>query len=106
MALRIISGRFRRRILKTPPDQSTRPYTDRVRQIVFDRLGEDRIVGARVADVFAGVGTMGMESLSRGAATCVFIEAGPDVYPLLRENVQTIAPDVPTVCWRTDVRRT
>lgn len=64
MSLRVISGQYRRRILKTPADDSTRPYTDRVRQIVFDRL-HDFIPDARVADVFAGVGTMGIESLSR-----------------------------------------
>lgn len=105
MSLRIISGQYRRRILKTPADDSTRPYTDRVRQIVFDRL-KDFIPDARVADVFAGVGTMGIESLSRGAHSCVFFEADADIHQLLVTNVKTIAPDARTICWRTDVRRT
>ncbi len=105
MTLRIISGKYRRRLLKTPSDDSTRPYTDRVRQITFDRLAAF-IPGARVADVFAGVGTMGMEALSRGAASCVFFEAGHDVHALLRENISTIAPDARAICWKTDVRRT
>ncbi|MDA1231220.1 MAG: RsmD family RNA methyltransferase, partial [Planctomycetota bacterium] len=52
MSLRVIAGQYRRRILKTPSDDSTRPYTDRVRQIVFDRL-HDFIPNARVADVFS-----------------------------------------------------
>ena len=105
MSLRVISGQFRRRILKTPADDSTRPYTDRVRQIVFDRL-QGFIPDARVADVFSGVGTMGIESLSRGAHSCVFFEADADIHQLLVTNVKTIAPEARTICWRTDVRRT
>jgi 16S rRNA (guanine966-N2)-methyltransferase len=105
MSLRVISGRYRRRLLKTPGDDSTRPYTDRVRQIVFDRL-RDFIPEARVADVFAGVGTMGIESLSRGARSCVFFEFSYEIHELLVANVKTIAPDARTICWRTDVRRT
>ncbi|MFM7168346.1 MAG: RsmD family RNA methyltransferase [Planctomycetaceae bacterium] len=105
MTLRIISGKYRRRLLKTPADDSTRPYTDRVRQMTFDRLAAF-IPGARVADIFAGVGTMGMEALSRGAASCVFFEAGSEVHELLRENVSTIAPDARAICWKTDVRKT
>ncbi len=105
MSLRVISGQFRRRILKTPSDDSTRPYTDRVRQIVFDRLA-GFIPDARVADVFSGVGTMGLESLSRGARSCVFFEADAEIHQLLVTNVKTIAPEARTICWRTDVRRT
>lgn len=105
MVLRVISGQFRRRHLKTPQGMSTRPYTDRVRQMVFDRL-TDVVESARVADVFSGVGTMGIESLSRGAASCVFFEADPDVFSMLKLNVNAIAGDERTICWRTDVRRT
>lgn len=105
MSLRVISGQYRRRHLKTPSDESTRPYTDRVRQIVFDRL-RDFVPGARVADVFAGVGTMGIESLSRGASSCVFFEADADVHALLKQNVQTIAAGARSICWKVDVRRT
>ena len=105
MALRIIGGEYRRRILRTPPGKATRPYTDRVRQIVFDRLG-DTVVDAKVADVFSGVGTMGMESLSRGAQSCVFIEGDPIVHAALAENVSLIVVDKPTVCWKTDIHRT
>jgi 16S rRNA (guanine966-N2)-methyltransferase len=105
MSLRIISGELRRRQLKIPQGIATRPYTDRVRQIVFDRIVA-RVPGARVADVYAGVGTMGLESISRGAASCVFFEATAEVHHCLKENVQLLAPDVPTVCWKADVRYT
>jgi 16S rRNA (guanine966-N2)-methyltransferase len=105
MSLRIISGKYRRRLLKTPTDDSTRPYTDRVRQMTFDRLGAF-LPGARVADIFAGVGTMGMEALSRGAASCVFFEASSEIHELLTGNVRTIAPDARTICWKTDIRKT
>lgn len=105
MSLRIIGGEFRRRQLKTPPGRTTRPYTDRVRSIVFDRIIE-LVPDARVADVFAGVGTMGLEALSRGAASCVFIEGDKKVHQALSENVAAIAPDMPTVCWKTNIHRT
>jgi 16S rRNA (guanine966-N2)-methyltransferase len=105
MVLRVIAGEFRRRHLKTPPGIGTRPYTDRVRQMVFDRL-VDEVEDARVADVFSGVGTMGLESISRGAASCVFFEFDREIAEFLKQNVATIAPDARTICWRTDVRRT
>ena len=105
MALRIIGGEFRRRQLQTPPTRTTRPYTDRVRQIVFDRI-DGLLADARVADVFAGVGTMGLESLSRGARSCVFLEGDPKVHASLKHNVETIAADKDTVCWKTNIHRT
>jgi len=105
MSLHIIGGTYRRRRLVTPAGRETRPYTNRVRQIVFDRLGET-IEGQRIADVFAGVGTMGIEALSRGAASCVFIENDKRIHAHLSENIKTIVTDQTTVCWRTDVLRT
>lgn len=105
MSLRIISGDYRGRKLKTPSGQTTRPYTERVRQKVFDRLGE-QVEGSRVADIFAGVGTMGLEALSRGASSCVFFEADNDVHQALETNVSKIATDKTTLCWKTNVHRT
>lgn len=105
MSLRIIGGELRRRQLKTPPGIATRPYTDRVRQIVFDRI-VDNVPNARVADIYSGVGTMGLESISRGAASCVFFESTPLVHRTLKDNVQSLAGDVPHICWKTDVRYT
>ena len=105
MSLRIIGGELRRRQLKTPQGNLTRPYTDRVRQALFDRIA-DKIPAARVADIYSGVGTMGLESISRGATSCVFFEANSVVYRSLKENVQLIADGSATICWKTDVRYT
>ncbi len=105
MTLRIIGGEYRRRLLRTPPTRATRPYTDRVRQKVFDRI-EDLLDGLRVADIFSGVGTMGIESLSRGAQSCVFIEGDVKVHEALCDNVEAIVKDKPTVCWKTNIHRT
>ena len=106
MTLRIISGSLRRRLLKTPSGKTTRPYTDRVRQVVFDRLNNiDKIRDARVADIFSGVGTMGLEALSRGASSCVFYEFDREVHQALKDNVSALVPDYPTVCWRTNIHR-
>ncbi|MEZ6133193.1 MAG: RsmD family RNA methyltransferase [Planctomycetaceae bacterium] len=105
MTLRIIGGEFRRRLLHAPPGNTTRPYTDRVRQKVFDRI-DPMVPEARVADIFSGVGTMGMEALSRGAQSCVFIEGDPKVHEFLCANVQAIATDKQTLCWKTNIHRT
>jgi len=105
MSLRIIGGNLRRRHLRTPQGIVTRPYTDRVRQVVFDRIG-DVVVDARVADVFAGVGTMGLEAISRGARSCVFIDNHPQVCRILRENVSVLSDGTATICWKTDARYT
>lgn len=105
MTLRIISGDYSGRKLITPSGETTRPYTERVRQKVFDRLG-DTVEGCRIADIFSGVGTMGLEGLSRGAASCVFFEADTDVFEALSKNVEKIAADHTTLCWKTNVHRT
>ena len=105
MSLRIIGGEFRRRRLQTPLGKATRPYTERVRHIVFDRI-DHLLDGARVADVFSGVGTMGVESLSRGSQSCVFIEHDPKVHQVLVDNVKAIVRVRLTVCWKTNIHRT
>lgn len=63
-----------------------RPTADRVREAIFDVLG-DRTVGARVLDLFAGTGALGLEALSRGAATAVLVESALRAFTVLRENV-------------------
>lgn len=105
MSLRIIGGDYRRRLLKTPHGRTTRPYTDRVRQIVFDRISPI-VEHSRVADIFSGVGTMGLEALSRGADSCVFIEGDAAVHESLSDNVSLIADEKETVCWKTNIHRT
>jgi 16S rRNA (guanine966-N2)-methyltransferase len=103
--VRIIAGKFRRRKLRTRPGLVTRPITDRVKETLFELLG-DALDGARVADVFAGTGTLGLESLSRGAASVVFIEGDRRAQELLRENVALLGAADETLCWQTDVLRT
>lgn len=99
--MRIISGRFKGRRLKSNPGMTTRPILDRAKQMLFDRLEND-LREARVLDVFAGTGSMGLEALSRGAATCVFIEQDHQAFALLRENVAHVGAEQYAFCWRTD----
>jgi 16S rRNA (guanine966-N2)-methyltransferase len=87
--MRIIAGEFRGRRLLGPKSEVTRPITDRAKQSLFDILSP-RIAGARVYDCFAGTGSMGLESLSREAASAVFFERDRDAVMLLRKNVQTL----------------
>lgn len=99
--MRIISGRFRRRKLLSNPGDVTRPILDRVKESVFQRLEAD-LEGKRVADVFAGTGTIGLEAMSRGAATCVFVEQDKVASSLLKQNIETLEVQGDTICWWTD----
>jgi 16S rRNA (guanine966-N2)-methyltransferase len=85
--MRIISGQFSRRILKTPRGNATRPTSDRVREAIFN-LVVNRIdlEGVDALDLFAGTGSLGLESLSRGTDSAVFVESDPAVLRLCREN--------------------
>ncbi len=103
--MRIIRGRFGRRKLLSNPGDTTRPITDKVKESLFEYL-EDELQGARVADIFAGTGTIGLESLSRGANSIVFIERDRKAVELLRKNVATLKVEDETLCWATDVMKT
>ncbi|MCE2565417.1 16S rRNA (guanine(966)-N(2))-methyltransferase RsmD [Komagataeibacter sp. FNDCF1] len=91
--MRIIAGDCRGRTLRAPAGQTTRPTADRVRQALFDTLvhapwaGADRMRGARVLDGFAGTGALGLEALSRGAASACFVERDRAALRALRENI-------------------
>lgn len=91
--MRIVAGSLRGKALVAPPGQTTRPTADRVRQALFDMLlhaewgGRDCLDGAHVLDVFAGTGAMGLEALSRGAASVCFIEQDPAALKALRANI-------------------
>ncbi len=88
--LKIIAGEFRSRSLLTPPDEEvTRPYTQRVKESVFNLLRE-WIEGARVLDLFAGVGTVGLEALSRGAEQVVMVELDRQIFELLEQNIASL----------------
>ncbi|MCA9088562.1 MAG: 16S rRNA (guanine(966)-N(2))-methyltransferase RsmD [Planctomycetaceae bacterium] len=102
--MRIIAGRFRRRKLFTNPGLVTRPITDRVKETLFERIGQT-VKDARVADIFSGTGTIGLESLSRGAKSVVFIEKDRKAIDLLRDNVAMLDCEKETLVWPADVRR-
>lgn len=103
--MRIIRGRFGRRKLLSNPGLTTRPITDRVKETLFEHL-HDGLPGQRVADVFAGTGTLGLEAISRGARSCLFVERDPEAFELLRKNVATLCQPEEAMCWSVDVFRT
>lgn len=84
--MRIIAGELRGRRLVAPEGRGTRPMLDRVREAVFGRL-HARLPGARVLDLFAGSGSLGLEALSRGAASARLVERGPRALAALKRNV-------------------
>ena len=88
--LRVIAGELRGRRLATPEGNATRPTGDRVRESLFDLLGPGQ-GGARVLDLFAGSGALGIEALSRGAAHAVFVERDRDALRVLRANLAALA---------------
>lgn len=87
--VRIIAGEHRGRILKAPKGLGTRPMLDRVREALFSSLGT-RVEGARVLDLFAGTGSLGLESLSRGAASARMVESDRSALAALRGNVAAL----------------
>jgi 16S rRNA (guanine966-N2)-methyltransferase len=108
MGMRITAGKFKGRVLVPPKDTSVRPTSDKVRQAVFNIL-EHRdfgfgfaLAGARVVDLFAGTGAMGLEALSRGARYCLFVDDSADSRALIRQNVEALGLTGATKIWRRD----
>lgn len=99
--MRIIAGAWRGRALAAPPGRTTRPTSDRARETLFSmlqsRLGS--FEGLAVADLFAGTGALGLEALSRGAASCTFVESDRAALGMLRANVARLGADA-----RSDLR--
>ncbi len=92
MSLRIIAGAWRARKLVTPAGDTTRPTADRTRETLFSmlvsRIGS--FEGLAVADLFAGSGALGLEALSRGAASCIFVEQDAAAIRALRTNIANL----------------
>jgi len=89
--IRVVSGEFGGRKLVVPDGLATRPTTDKVRQAVFNSLDSAGLIdGAAVADLFAGSGALGIEALSRGAASCVFVERDRAALHALRANIAAL----------------
>jgi 16S rRNA (guanine966-N2)-methyltransferase len=89
--MRITSGTLGGRQLKSPSGE-TRPTQDKVRQAIFSGLG-DFVIGARVLDLFAGCGALGLEAWSRGAAEVVWVESDRRTLEVLKENLRQLCPD-------------
>ncbi len=89
--IRVVSGEFGGRRLQVPAGLATRPTTDKARQAVFNSLDSAGLIdGAAVADLYAGSGALGIEALSRGAATCVFVERDRAALHALRANITAL----------------
>ncbi len=104
--MRIVGGAFRGRALAAPGDDRTRPTSDRVREAVFNILAHGiagfELDGARVLDLFAGTGALGLEALSRGAAFCLFVEEDAEARALIRRNVEALGLTGVTKIFRRD----
>jgi 16S rRNA (guanine966-N2)-methyltransferase len=102
--MRIIAGTHRGRPLKTPTWHGLRPTSDRLRETLFNILAA-RVPGARVLDAFAGTGAVGLEALSRGAASAVCLEHDRRAHALIAENRALLALEAQCMILRTDARR-
>jgi 16S rRNA (guanine966-N2)-methyltransferase len=106
--MRIVGGRLRGRALAAPKSLSIRPTADRLRESLFNILGHafgDPVSGARVLDLFAGTGALGLEALSRGAAFALFVDDSAEARALLRENVAALGLGGMTRIFRRDAAK-
>jgi len=86
--MRVIAGELRGRKLVAPTGEGTRPTADRVREALFSILGD--VAGARVLDLYAGSGALGIEALSRGAREAVFVDSAHGAVAAIRENLEKL----------------
>jgi len=106
--MRIVGGSLRGRALAVPRSQAIRPTADRLREALFNILVHgyaDPITGARVLDLFAGTGALGIEALSRGAAFALFIDEAAEARALLRDNVTALGLGGTARIFRRDATR-
>jgi 16S rRNA (guanine966-N2)-methyltransferase len=106
--MRIVGGRLRSRPLAAPKSQSIRPTSDRLRESLFNVLAHaygDPLAGARVLDLFAGTGALGIEALSRGAGFALFVDDGAEARALLRENIAALGLGGTTRIFRRDATK-
>ena len=103
--MRIIAGRFKGRLLQAPSGLETRPTSDRLREALFNVLAhgyDDPVTDARVLDLFAGTGALGLEALSRGAAFVQFVEEAAAARGLIKANVEALGVAGVTKVYRRD----
>jgi 16S rRNA (guanine966-N2)-methyltransferase len=101
--MRILAGEAKGRVLRTPAGKSTRPTDSRARETLFNILGE-RILDARVLDLYAGSGALGLEALSRGAAYCVFVEQNAAAANAIRANLSTCRWTSRALVWQATLK--
>lgn len=102
--MRIIAGEWRGRPIETPTGQATRPTADRAREALFSMLASrlGSFEDLRVADLFAGSGALGLEALSRGAASVVFVDTGAEARGLIRDHIEAFGAGGVTKLLRRD----
>ncbi|MGJ4967558.1 MULTISPECIES: 16S rRNA (guanine(966)-N(2))-methyltransferase RsmD [unclassified Bradyrhizobium] len=103
--MRVVGGRLKGRNIASPASRDIRPTQDRLREALFNILVhayEDPIEGARVLDLFAGTGALGIEAVSRGAAFTLFVDNGAEARALLRNNVEALGLGGVTKVYRRD----
>src|ERR1700674_4365682 len=106
--MRVVGGRFHGRTLIAPKSQAIRPTADRLREALFNILlhaYDDPVTGARVLDLFAGTGALGIEAVSRGAAYALFVDDGVEARALLRDNTESLGLGGVTRIFRRDATR-
>ncbi len=103
MNLRIIGGRLRGKKLYSVPGNLTRPTADRVREAVFNILASD-VLEARVLDLFAGTGALGLEALSRGAEDVVFVDNHQLPISVIKKNINACRVETVSRVFRSDLR--
>ena len=106
--MRIVGGKLRSCPLAGPKSDAVRPTTDRLREALFNILTHsygDPITGARVLDLFAGTGALGIEAISRGATYVLFVDEGVEARALLRDNVEALGLGGVTRIFRRDATK-
>lgn len=107
--MRIVGGRLGGRSLRSPAGRATRPTSDRVRESIFNVLAHGiegfEMEGARVLDLFAGSGALGLEALSRGAKFALFVEEDAGARGVIRENADALGLIGQSKIWRRDATR-
>ena len=106
--MRVVGGRLRSRPIAGPKSDSVRPTSDRLRETLFNILTHsygDPVAGARVLDLFAGTGALGIEAISRGADYALFVDEGVEARALLRDNVESLGLGGVTRIFRRDASR-
>src|SRR4029077_20384279 len=106
--MRVVGGRLRGRTLAAPKSQAIRPTSDRLRESLFNILAHaygNPIADARVLDLFAGTGALGIEAISRGASFCLFVDDGAEARALIRQNVDALGLGMVTRVVRRDATK-